>query len=95
MALLEIDTTQILELIKQLPLDSKRSILEALREDIEESPDAMVTVMDIESQVWLNASLTEDLPEYDWGPEGIPEGIPVRHVDGKGVVISEVSTVES
>lgn len=30
-----------------------------------------------------------ELPEYDWGPEGPPEGRPVYHVPGVGIVIGE------
>ncbi|MEL6939514.1 MAG: hypothetical protein AAFO84_10010 [Cyanobacteria bacterium J06598_1] len=95
MALLEIDTAQILDLIKQLPLDSKRSILDALREDIAGNRSERTHGLNSESQSWLEASLTEDIPEYDWGPEGVPEGIPVKYVPGKGVLITEASTLES
>ncbi|WP_206812505.1 hypothetical protein [Paradesulfitobacterium ferrireducens] len=35
---------------------------------------------------WLNAELA-DWPPYDWGPEGVPKGKPVRFVEGKGLEI--------
>ncbi|MEL6131356.1 MAG: four helix bundle protein, partial [Cyanobacteria bacterium J06628_4] len=42
-----------------------------------------------ETQTWIEANLIEPLPTYEWDAEGIPEGLPVRHVPGKGVMIVE------
>ncbi len=42
---------------------------------------------DTESQSWLEADLTNDLPEYDWGEEGIPSMKPVEYVSGIGLVV--------
>lgn len=44
---------------------------------------------DRESASWLEAPLTEPLPPYDWGPEGEPEGQPVRYVENEGFVVIE------
>lgn len=92
MAVLEVSAEQILELIQQLPLDRKRSIFEALRRDISEISSA--PALDEESKTWLEADLAGELPEYDWGPEGIPEGLPVRYIPERGVAIIEADTVE-
>lgn len=43
--------------------------------------------LDTASKQWLDSELTEPLPEYDWGPEGLPEGMPVKYVPGQGMVI--------
>lgn len=88
MALLEITTEQILTLIQQLPAVSKRTIFNVLRQEVEASNDSdEVESIDTDTQAWLDADLTEPLPFYDWGPEGIPEGLPLEHVEGKGVVV--------
>ena len=88
MALLEVTTEQILILIQQLPAVSKRTIFNVLRQEFEASNNSdEVEPIDMETQAWLDADLTEPLSVYDWGPEGIPEGLPLEHVEGKGVVI--------
>ena len=87
MALLEVTTEQILTLIQQLPAVSKRTIFEVLRQEFEENDSDAVEPMDADTQTWLDADLTEPMPDYEWGSEGIPEGLPVQHVAGQGVVI--------
>ncbi|MGC1306018.1 MAG: hypothetical protein WA885_02225 [Phormidesmis sp.] len=90
MALLKVNVEQILDLIQQLPAESKRSVFEALRQNMsEESPNSD---MDEESRTWLEADLAGELPEYDWGPEGVPEGIPIVCTD-EGIFISEADKV--
>lgn len=84
MALLEVTVEQILTLIWQLSSGSKQVIYEALRQDLESEPDVN---LDEETSTWLSADLTPELPEYDWGPAGIPEGLPVSHQPGQGLVI--------
>jgi len=39
-----------------------------------------------ENKEWLDADLAE-LPPYEWGPEGPPEGKPVRYQPGMGLII--------
>lgn len=39
-----------------------------------------------EDKDWLDADLGE-LPPYEWGPEGPPEGKPVRYQPGVGLII--------
>lgn len=73
MALLEVTVEQILTLIQQLSSGSKQIIYEALRQDLEREPGIS---LDEETSTWLSAELTPELPEYDWGPTGIPEGLP-------------------
>jgi hypothetical protein len=46
--------------------------------------------MDAESSAWLTADLAGDLPEYNWGQDGIPAVQPIRFVPGEGFVIGEV-----
>ena len=85
MALLEISVEQILDLIQQLPLDSQQSIVEQLNQQLaEKSPDSE---MDEESRIWLEADLAGELPEYDWGPEGVPKGVPVVCTEDGRIVI--------
>jgi hypothetical protein len=45
------------------------------------------TILDLESQRWLEADLGEDLPEYDWGPNGIPADKPIRYEPGTGFIV--------
>lgn len=35
----------------------------------------------------IDAGISGDLPEWDWGPGGKPPGKPVRYVPGVGIVI--------
>jgi hypothetical protein len=48
---------------------------------------SQVEPLDSESQRWLEADLGEDLPEYDWGPNGIPEDKPIRYESGTGFIV--------
>ena len=61
MATLEVSVEQILELIQQRPWSSKRVIFEVLRQDVEAAP--LVTELDQASQDWLEAELTDEVPE--------------------------------
>ncbi|MEM8503824.1 MAG: hypothetical protein AAF716_11805 [Cyanobacteria bacterium P01_D01_bin.1] len=83
MAFLEVSVEQILDLIQQLPLDSQQSIAKQLNQQLAD-PNS---VMDEESRIWLEADLAGELPEYDWGPEGIPEGYPVKFDPERGAYI--------
>ncbi|EKV01288.1 hypothetical protein Lepto7375DRAFT_3449 [Leptolyngbya sp. PCC 7375] len=88
MALLEVTAEQVLTLIQQLPAVSKRAIFELLRQEFEGSSTSDgVAPIDTNTQTWLDADLTEPLPAYEWGSEGIPKGLPIQHVAGQGVVI--------
>ncbi len=49
--------------------------------------------LDPESQVWLEAELTQPLPPYDWGEAGEPEGQPVRYSPEEGFLVLEDETV--
>lgn len=90
MALLEVTAEQILNLIQQLPTVSKQIIFDALRQEFESvhSSDIIPTV-DADTQTWLEAELTEPVPAYDWGVEGVPKGLPVQYVPGQGVIITK------
>jgi hypothetical protein len=39
-----------------------------------------------EDRDWLNADMDE-LPPYEWGPEGPPKGKPVRYQPGVGLIV--------
>ena len=92
MALLEVTTEQILTLIRQLPTVSKRTIFDILRKEFEATNNADdVEPINTDTRTWLEADLTESLPAYEWGPEGIPEGLPMQHVPGQGMVILEAN----
>lgn len=93
MPLLNINSEQIWKLIQQLPPDSKQSIFEALRKEMDEK--SQNSEMDEESRIWLEADLAGELPEYDWGPEGIPEGVPIVCTPDEGPVILGADKVES
>lgn len=93
MALLEISAEQILSLIQQLPPESKQLVFESLRKDIAAKPSG--PELDEESKAWLEADLAGELPEYDWGPAGIPEGLPIQYVPGKGMMIIGIDAAGS
>ncbi|MBE9063754.1 hypothetical protein [cf. Phormidesmis sp. LEGE 11477] len=92
MALLEISVEQILDLIQQLPIESQQSIVEKLHQQLAEK--LPILEIDEESKVWLEADLAGELPGYDWGPEGIPQGIPVKFDSERGVAYIEVDPLE-
>lgn len=54
---------------------------------LERQPDPEPT--DAETKAWLEADLDPDLEAYDWGADGLPEGEPVRYVEGQGWVVGE------
>jgi excisionase family DNA binding protein len=51
--------------------------------------DEMFDDLTTESQTWLKANLTEELPSYDWGDSGIPEVKPVEYDPEIGFVVLE------
>lgn len=93
MALLEVSTEQILKLIQQLPQDGKRFVFERLRQDMKTASSD--PVLDEESKAWLEADLAGELPEYDWGPDGEPEGLPVKYDPKRGVAVVEGDNIGS
>lgn len=48
--------------------------------------------LDEETEAWLYAPLTPRLELWEWGPEGEPEGVPVRYVPGQGWLMLEDDT---
>ena len=44
---------------------------------------------DVESQSWLEANFVDDLPDYDWGEEGVPIVKSVEYLSGVGLVVKE------
>ena len=94
MALLEVTVEQIITLIQQLPVEGRQAVLSVLSQDLlSQDLQSEFQPLDEESQVWLEADLVLDWDEYDWGDTGIPNGIPVRCVPGKGVVILGVDGI--
>lgn len=87
MATLEITVEQILNLIQQLPQESKQLIYQTLNRALEAESE---TDLDEDTRIWLEADLTSPLPEYDWGEQGIPEGQTIRHVPGQGLMIQGI-----
>jgi hypothetical protein len=47
------------------------------------------SVQDLEPQTWLEADLGDNLPDYDWGEDGIPQGKSVEYLSGVGLVVKE------
>jgi hypothetical protein len=43
--------------------------------------------LDNESQLWLEGDMGEDLPDYDWGTEEIPEVKPIEYKAGVGFIV--------
>jgi hypothetical protein len=72
---------QVMELVKQLPIASQQQLLSALMAELKHQET------DVESQDWLEADLGEDLPPYEWGEAGVPQGKPVQFVGGRGLVV--------
>lgn len=54
-----------------------------------EASDATSARVDGESRVWLDANLSEPLPPYDWGKDGIPNVRPVRYRPGVGFFVMD------
>lgn len=44
--------------------------------------------IDAESREWLHADFAGELPLYEWGDEGIPNGKPVRYSPDEGFVVA-------
>lgn len=83
MATLELTTEQIIALVNQLPIADKYAVLSALNAELgqpQATPDA-------ETREWLEAPLVDELPPYEWGEDGIPDGKPIRYVRDRGYVV--------
>jgi hypothetical protein len=85
----EFTTEQVIELVKQLPREGKYAVLSLLKTELKSE----LLVLDAETQEWLDADLGAELPAYDWGAGGIPQGQPVRYVPGVGLVVEEGNSV--
>lgn len=95
---LELTTEQIIELVKQLSPEGKRSVILVLQSErfvtdakteewlANEMPQRRISVqqqvVDSETQEWLDAELTEEFPPYEWGETGIPQGKSIKYVAG-------------
>lgn len=46
---------------------------------------------DAVEQAWLESDLSElgSYEAYDWGPNGPPQGAPVRYVAGEGLIVED------
>lgn len=80
---LELTAEQVIGLVKQLPLQSKYAVLQALSSELKKKPSEL----DRETQEWMEADLTSELPSYEWRESEIPQGKPVSYVSGVGFVI--------
>ena len=72
-----------------VPKEELHQMIEALPE--EKRPvlkDFLETLLatTVEDKAWLEAD-QGDLPPYDWGEEGVPEGKSVRYEPGTGLVV--------
>jgi hypothetical protein len=83
MATLELTSEQILMLVKQLPVAEKYALMSALNAELEQ----LQAIPDAETSEWLEAPLVDDLPPYEWGTDGMPEGKPIRYVCDLGFVV--------
>lgn len=78
-------------LVRRLPVRHAhvvKRLVELLLDNTESEPIKAGLPGDEDLQ-WMEGDLSAELPEYDWGPEGPPQGRPVYHVPGVGIVIGE------
>jgi hypothetical protein len=102
MPLPELTVEQVIELVKQLPPEGKKSVLVALQSEFatdsnmqerlahempQRSTIELKSLTDTETQEWLEADLGGELPSYEWGEAGPPHGKPVRYIPGQGFVV--------
>jgi hypothetical protein len=80
---------QVIDLVRQLPIASQYKVLTVLKSEL----PANLPEPDLEIQTWLEADFGEDLPPYEWDEAGIPTGIPVRYVPGRGLVMEGDKTL--
>ncbi len=93
---------QVIELVQQLSVEGKKTVLAALQSELaadlkmaEEIADEMTLdnslklkpSSDIETEEWLEADLSGEMPSYEWGDAGEPQGKPVKYIPGKGLVV--------
>lgn len=71
-----------------------RDVLHEAQSEETFQSDSRYTTLDEESKDWLEADLSGDLPDYDWGPAGIPEGLPIEYLPGKGITVLRGDNVE-
>ena len=77
----------VLPALRNLDPDDKRKAIQFLTAEL--SKRQTFSVKDLESQTWLEADLGDDLPDYDWGENGVPQGKSVEYLSGIGLVIKE------
>ena len=72
-----------------VPKEDLHQMIEALPEEkrpvLKEFLETLLSAA-IEDKTWLEADLS-DLPPYEWGEEGIPEGKNVRYEPGTGLIV--------
>ena len=77
--------TELLPKLQKLNPNDKLRVIQFLATELSKAENCPVD--DTESQSWLEADLTNDLPEYDWGEEGTPSMKPVEYSAGLGLVV--------
>ncbi|PZU91894.1 MAG: hypothetical protein DCE90_19255 [Pseudanabaena sp.] len=78
--------TELLPNLQKLTPSDKLRAIQFLATELSKIEN-FATDDDTESQSWLEADLTNDLPEYNWGEGGIPSLKPVEYVSGLGLVV--------
>lgn len=77
----------ILPALHNLAPDDKRKAIQFLTTELSNIEN--FSVEDLESQIWLEADLGDNLPDYDWGENGVPQGKPIEYLSGVGLVVKE------
>jgi hypothetical protein len=77
----------ILPALYNLAPDDKRKAIQFLTTELSNIEN--FSVQDLEPQTWLEADLGDNLPDYDWGEDGIPQGKSVEYLSGVGLVVKE------
>lgn len=105
MSLPELTVEQVIELVKQLPPEGKKLVLAVLQSEFivtdpkmqeclaheipQRKADKLKRSTDTETQEWLDADLSGEIPSYEWGETGVPSGKPIKYISGQGFVVEE------
>ncbi|MDI6604552.1 MAG: hypothetical protein QME35_05380 [Thermoanaerobacteraceae bacterium] len=70
-----------IEMIKKLPKDKLAEVIDFIEFINQKNRRERE-----EDKAWLDSNL-KDWPDFDWGPDGPPNGRPVKYVKGIGLII--------
>ncbi|AIS52627.1 hypothetical protein TKV_c14580 [Thermoanaerobacter kivui] len=74
---------KVIDAIEKLPEDKIAEVIDFIEYlKLKEEKEKMYE----EDRDWLDADLA-DLPDYDWGTNGLPKGKPVKYIPGIGLIV--------